>query len=326
MTSRRAILAALAAGLMPRGAVAADVRRIGILMAHPETDALGRRRGQAIVEGLRALGWSDGDDLHIDWRWAGGDPEIIARGAAELVAQRPDVLVGMGSQLIEALRRRTSTIPIVFVQVSDPVGQGFVANFGRPGGNVTGITNYDPPMAGKWVQMLTQINPPAKRIAVLFNPTTTPYIELYRQGIEDAAAALKTEAHLAPCLDDAEIEATMAELARGGHGGALVLPEPFTVTHRTAIIAAAARNRVPAAYPFRYYAADGGLMAYGVDDIAPFGRIGEYVDRILKGAKPGDLPVQRPPKFHLVVNMKTAKALGIDVSPSLLATADEVIE
>ena len=232
----------------------------------------------------------------------------------------------MGSPAVEALRRQTSTIPIVFALVTDPVGQGFVASLARPGGNITGFSAYDPPMAGKWLGMLTQITPPVARVAVLFNPATAPYAGLMLRAIEDAAPSFAVTVRAAPVHDDAEIEAMMAGLAREERGGLLVLPGAFTNVHRDAIVALAARHRLPAVYPFRFFATIGGLMSYGIDHDDLFRRAAAYVDRILKGAKPGDLPVQRPTKFELVINLKTAKALGITVAPSLLATADEVIE
>ena len=280
----------------------------------------------ALVQGLGALNWHESANLRIDWRSAGSDVVLYKQYAAELVSLGPDVLLANGSPAVEALRRQTSTIPIVFVYVTDPVGQGFVESLARPGGTITGFSNYDPPMAGKWLGMLTQITPPVARVAVLYNPATAPYAGLYLRAIEETAPSLATAVRAAPVNDDADIEAMMAGLAHEERGGLLVLPDNFTSAHPDAIVALAARHRLPAVYPFSSFTASGGLMSYGVDPFDLSRRSAVYVDRILKGAKPGELPVQRPTKFELVINMQTAKALGITVAPLLLATADEVIE
>lgn len=214
----------------------------------------------------------------------------------------------------------------MFVGAADPVGQGFVESLARPGGNITGFSFYDAPMAGKWLEMLTQISPPVARAAVLFNPATAPYAGLMMRAIKEAGSSLAVTVRGAPVNDDAEIAAVMTGLAREEHGGILVLPDLFTGAHLKAIIARAAQYRLPAVYAFRVFPASGGLMSYGIDPIDPFRRAADYVDRILKGTKPADLPVQNPTKFELVINLKTAKALGITIGPSLLAGADEVIE
>jgi putative ABC transport system substrate-binding protein len=303
------------------------MRRLGVLIGWRESDPIGQARATILVQGLDTLGWKEGGNLRIDWRWFGGDPALFERNAAELVALGPDVLLAGGSSTaVAALQRQTSSIPIVFVQVADPVGQGFVASLARPGGNITGFSNYDPPMAGKWLGMLTQITPPVGRVAVLYNPATAPYAGLMLHAIEEAAGSLAVAVRAAPVNDDAEIEAMMAGLAREERCGLLVLPDPFTGGHRDTIIAAAARHRLPAVYPFRYFTASGGLMSYGIDQDDLYRRGASYVDRILRGAKPADLPVQRPTKFELAINLKTAKALGVTIPPSLLAAADEVIE
>lgn len=259
-------------------------------------------------------------------RWPGGDTALYQSNATELVALGPDVLVTFGSPPVEALRRQTSTIPIIFTVVPDPIGHGFVESLARPGGNITGFPNYDPPMATKWLGMLTRISPPVARVAILYNPATAPYVSLMQPGIEAAAPALALAVSAAPVNDDFEIEATMAGLARQERGGVLVLPSGFTVVHRDAIIALAARHRLPAVYPYRFYAEAGGLMSYGVEIADLFRRAAGYVDRILKGARPADLPVQAPTKFELTINLKTATALGTAIAPTLLATADKVIE
>jgi putative ABC transport system substrate-binding protein len=302
------------------------MRRVGVLMGSPN-DAVGHANATALMQGLRALGWQEGSNLRIALRWFGGiEPTLSERYVAEVIAFEPEVLVGVGSAEMARVRRRTSTIPIVFTNVTDPIGQGFVESLAHPAGNITGFSNYDPPMAGKWLTMLTQITPPVARVAVLYNPATTPFAGLMLPAIEEAALSLKVTARAAPVDDDAEIEALMAGLAREERGGLLVLPNLFATVHRDTIVALAARYRLPAVYAFRYFTTRGGLMSYGVDQPDLYRRAAGYVDRILKGAKPGDLPVQRPTKFELSINLKTAAALGITIAPSLLDNADEVIE
>jgi putative tryptophan/tyrosine transport system substrate-binding protein len=330
-TTRRTILTGIAATLVP-GPWAAQaqqrdaMRRLGVLMGTVATDPQGQKNTAALEQGLGALDWKEGTNLRIDLRWAGGDRSLYERDAAELVALDADVLLAPSAPAVEALRRQSSTTPIVFTNIADPVGQGFVASLARPGGNITGFSAYDPPMAGKWLQMLTQITPPVVHVAVVYNPGTTPFAGLMLQAIEAAAPSLALTVRAAPIHDEAEIEAMMAALAREGRGGLLVLPEAFTTMHRVAIVALASRYRLPAAYPFGFFATVGGLMSYGIDQSDSMRRTAAYVDRILKGAKPGDLPVQAPTQFELLINLKTAKELGVTIAPSLLATADKVIE
>jgi putative ABC transport system substrate-binding protein len=312
----------LAAWAQPRD----KMRRLGVLMASVASDGEGQKRAAALAQGLDALNWRDGGNLSIDWRWAGGDPALFQRYAAEMVALGPEVLLAEASPSVEALRQQTSTIPIVFLIVTDPVGQGFVESLARPGGNITGFSNYDPPMAGKWLGMLREITPPVARLAVLYNPATAPYARLYLRNIEDIALAFALAVQTAPVKDDAEIEAVMARLTGEQGAGLLVLPDTFTRLHRDAIVALAARYRLPAVYPFRYFATSGGLMSYGIEIEDLFRRSAGYVDRLLKGAKASELPVQNPTKFALVINLKTAKALGVSVPLALLGSADEVIE
>jgi len=328
-TARRAILAGIAAtaasvSLAARAQQTAQMRRLGVLMGLAN-DPEGQARAAALTEGLGALNLKDGGNLRIEWRWAGGDPARVERYATELVALGPEVLLASGSAELAALRRKTRTIPIVFAQVTDPVGQGFVEGVAHPGGNITGFSTYDPPMAGKWLGMLTQVTPPIARVAVLYTPANPSYVGLMR-GIENAVPSVAVTVRGAPVQDDAETEAAMAGLAREERGGLVVLPESFTTTHRDAIVALAARYRLAAVYPHRFFAAIGGLMSYDTDFIDLYRRSASYVDRILNGAKPADLPVQAPTKFELVINLKTAKALGVTVAPSLIDTADEVIE
>lgn len=293
------------------------IRHLGVFQALTADSPEVQPRVAAFVQGLGALNWKEGGNLRIDWRWAGTDPALFERYAAELVALNPEVLlVGGASPLVEALRRQTSTIPVVFVNIFDPVGQGFVESLAHPGGNVTGFSNFDPPMAGKWLEMLTQNTPHVARVMVLYNPATAPYAGLVLSAIEQAARPLTVTVRTAPVNDDSEIEPMIAELARKEHGGLLVLPDIFNLKHRDAIVALAARYRLPAVYPYRFFAKAGGLMSYGIDIVDLYRRSANYVDRILKGAKPSDLPVQAPTKFELVINLKTAKARS--VLPSLL--------
>jgi putative ABC transport system substrate-binding protein len=302
-------------------------RRIGVLMAFVEHDPEGQANAAAFVQGLGALNWKEGSNLRIDWRWGDSDATLMERYAAELVALSPDLLLaGSSSLATDVLRRRTGKIPIVFANVTDPVGQGFVASLGHPGGNVTGFSNYDPVMVSKWLGMLTQLTPPVANVAALYNPATTPYAPLLLHAIEEAAPSLAVAVRAATVKDDAEIDLVMAGLAREERSGLLVLPDIFTNGHRDTIIALAARYRLPAVYPFRFFVVAGGLMSYGIEISETFRRSTVYVDRVLKGAVPADLPVQTPINFKTVVNLRTAKALGFTIPPTLLVAADEVIE
>jgi putative tryptophan/tyrosine transport system substrate-binding protein len=316
--------AAAAWPLAARAQQSERTRLIGVLTFSEESDPDGQSRLAVFRGALAKLRWTEGRNLRIELRWGAADLALFARYAAELVALGPEVLLADSTPCLEALRRQTRTIPIVFVTVADPIGQGFVASLAHPGGNITGFSAFDPPMAGKWLEMLTQITVPVRRVAVLFNPATTPYLMLH--AIEEAAPSVAVAVRAAPVNSDSEAEVMMAGLAHEERGGVLVLSSVFTVTHRKAIIAFAAQHRLPAVYSFPFFAADGGLMSYGVDLADLYRRAADYVDRILKGTKPADLPVQQPIKFNLVINLKTAKALGITIAPSLLISADEVIE
>jgi putative tryptophan/tyrosine transport system substrate-binding protein len=319
--------ATLAWPLAARAQQRAGPRRLGVLMGYVENDPEGQSDAAAFVRGLGALNWKEGSNLRIDWRWGDSDPALFERYAAELIALGPELLLaGSSSTAVAALRRQTNTIPIVFANITDPVGQGVVVNLAHPGGNVTGFSNYDPQMAGKWLEMLTQLTPPVAHVATLYNPATAPYAPLLLHAIEVAAPSLAVAVRAAPVKDDAEIEAAMMSLAREERGGLLVLPDAFNNAHRDAIVALAARHRVPAVYPFRFFAVAGGLMSYGIDLIDLYRRSADYVDRLLKGTAPADLPVQAPVNFKMVVNLKTAKALGLTIPPTLLVAADEVIE
>jgi ABC-type uncharacterized transport system substrate-binding protein len=303
------------------------VRRIGVLMGYAESDRQGQAFVAAFREGLQKLGWAEGRNIRFDTRWATpSDAESRQRFAKELVALQPDLILSHATPTTAALLQQTRTIPIVFVTVSDPVGSGFVASFPRPGGNVTGFTNIEPTMAGKWLELLKEIAPRVDRVAFLFNPATAPYAEYYLNSFKAAAPSFAMEAIAAPVGDTSELDSVVAAQAREPNGGLVVMTDTFTSVHRVEITALAARYRLPTVYPYRFFAELGGLLSYGVDLTDNYRRAASYVDRILKGAKPGDLPVQAPVKFELVINLKTAKALGLDVPAQLQQRADEVIE
>lgn len=301
-------------------------RRLGVLMGARADQPEGRANSAALLKGLSALGWKQGSNLRIELRWAGSDRSLYRRYARELVALKPDVILASNSPAVRALRRQTSTIPIVFATVGNPVGQGFVASLARPGGNITGFRIYDPVMIGKWLQMLTQILPSPAHVAVLYNPVTAPYAGRFLHAAKAVAPSIGVAVRPAPCHSDGEIEAIATDVASKGRGGLVILPDAFTSLHRDAIVAMAARNRLPAVYPFRQFAAIGGLMSYGIEQADQYQRAADYIDRIFRGTKPGDLPVQSPTKFELVINLKTAKSLGITITTPLIAAADDVIE
>jgi putative tryptophan/tyrosine transport system substrate-binding protein len=290
-----------------------------------EGDPEGRARMVAFIQGLQALGWVENRNIRIEVRWTAGDAGIIRRAAAELVALSPDVILSQSTPALAALQKATSTIPIVFVSVSDPVGDGFVAALAKPAGNMTGFSNYEPTLAGKWLELVKQVAPPVERIAVLFNPSTAPH-SIFLRPLETAASSLAVKLVPAPVRSNVEIESTVAAIGREPGGGLIVLPDAFTSAHRKPIIAVTTVHRLPAISAFRFFPTDGGLMSYGVDVPDQFWRASSYVDRILKGEQPANLPVQQPTKFEFVINLKTAKAIGLTVPPQLLALADLVIE
>jgi ABC-type uncharacterized transport system substrate-binding protein len=301
-------------------------RRIGVLMAFAETDPEAQPRVNAFERGLQEWGWTKEQNLVIDYRWTGADLPKTRSYAGELVRSAPELIIANSTPVLAALRQETDSIPIVFVQVIDPVTRGFVATLARPGGNITGFTNFEFPMGSKWVQILKEVAPSAARVATIFNPETAPYGEQFFRQIRSAASSLNIEAIDASARHPAELERLLAEVAAKPNSAVIVMPGGFTSAHRNLIIEIASRHRLPAIYPFRYFAISGGLLSYGVDSLDIFRRSASYVDRILKGEKAGDLPVQAPIKFELVINLKTARALGLDVPPTLLARADEVIE
>ncbi|MEX2035638.1 MAG: ABC transporter substrate-binding protein [Xanthobacteraceae bacterium] len=303
------------------------MRRIGVLMGFAESDPVVQAYLVAFREGLQKLGWTEGRNIRIDTRWATpSDAEARQRFAKELVALQPDLILSHNTPTTAALLQQTRTIPIVFAIVSDPVGSGFVASFPRPGGNVTGFTNIEPTIAGKWVELLKEIAPRVNRVALLFNPATAPYAEYYLNPFKAAAASFGVEAIVAPVHDRSALESVLAAQARVPNGGLVVMTDSFLVAHRAEITSLAARYRLPAVYPFRSFTERGGLLSYGNDLVDSFRRAASYADRILKGATPSELPVQAPVKFELVINLKTAKALGLDVPMQLQQRADAVIE
>ena len=303
------------------------MQRIGMLMGYAESDREGHAFVTAFRDGLQKLGWTEGHNIRIDTRWAADrDADARQRFAKELVALQPNLILAHATPTTAALLQQTRTIPIIFVNVSDPVGSGFVANFPRPGGNVTGFIVMEPTISGKWLELLKDIAPRVTRVALLFNPTTAPYAEYYLKPFKAAAASLAVDATAAPVRDTAELKSVVATHAREPNSGLIVLPDSFTDTHRTEITELAARHRLPAVYPFRSFARAGGLLSYGNEQIDNFRRAASYVDRILKGEKPGELPVQAPTKYELVVNLKTAEALGLEVPLLMQQRANEVIE
>jgi len=312
----------------PRVAHAQErMRRIGVLMSFAESDPQAQAHVAAFREELQKLGWVEGRNIRIDIRWATPrDAGSRRRFAKDLVALQPDLILSSNTPTTAALLQQTPTIPIVFAVVADPVGNGFVASFPRPGGNVTGFTNIEPTMAGKWLELLKEIAPRVTRVAFLFNPATAPYAEYYLTPFKAAAASFTLEAIAAPVRDPSELQSAIAAQARAPHGGLVVMTDSFLVTHRAEIISLAARYHLPAVYPFRFFVELGGLLSYGNDLVDSYRRAATYADRILKGAKPGELPVQAPVKFELVINLKTAKALGLAVPSLLQQRADEVIE
>ena len=318
--------AAAAWPLAARAQQPAGIPRVGMLINLSETDLEAQRLVTAFREGLTQLGWVDGRNLRMDYRWAAGDVGRIKAFARELVELSPDIIVGYGTPTVVALQQETRSIHIVFLSVTDPVGQGLVASLARPGGNVTGFAVFETSLGTKWMEALKQISPNLRRVTTIFNPKTAPYYSLYLRTIEKAASLFAVEPIAVEVTDDGEIERAISTLAREPDGGLIVMPDTFNMVHRRTIIALADRYRQPAIYYFPFFATDGGLISYGPDEIDMFRRAAGYVDRILKGDKASGLPVQQPTSFRLVINLKTARVLGLEIPPTLLARADEVIE
>jgi len=319
--------AALGWPLVSHAQQADRMQRVGVLMGYPESDSVAQLELAAFVQELQKLGWADRRNLRTDTRWASpADAVAMKRSAQELVALQPDVILASSTLATTALLQQTRTIPIVFAGAGDPIGSGFVASFRRPGGNVTGFTLSEATQAGKLVQLLKEIAPGITRVAILFNPEMAPFAEYWLNPFRAATAALAVKAVAAPVHEILELDSVVAAQAHEPNSGIIVMPDSFMHIHRVEITSLAARYRLPAVYPNRMFAEVGGLLSYGVNFADNWRRAATYVDRILKGAKPGDLPVQAPDKFELVINLKTAKALDLTIPPSLLATADEVIE
>jgi putative ABC transport system substrate-binding protein len=317
---------AAAVPLAARAQQTERMRRIGVLMAYAETDPEAHARVNAFRQGLRELGWTEGHDLRIDYRWGTGDPDRAQTFATELISLAPDVIVAHGTPALSALHRATRTIPVVFVSVIDPVGAGYVQSLPLPGGNITGFSTFEPEIGGKWLELLKEIAPGLKRVAGVSDPTFRGFAGMWR-AIEAMAPRFGVQvmsvSFHAPTDD---LESAVAAFAREEGGGLIVVPTALNAVHRHRIFSVAAQNRLPAIYAFRFYATDGGLMSYGIDTVDLFRRGASYIDRILKGENPGELPVQAPTKFELVINLKTAKSLGLDVPVQLQQLADEVIE
>jgi len=297
------------------------MRQIGVLMAQTEDDPLAHASIKAFHDGLNKLGWTEGRTVRIDYRWAASDPDNMRTYAADLVRMAPDVIVAHSPPGLAAVQRQTRTIPIVFVQIVDPVGAGLIQSLAKPGGNATGPTEYEFAMGGKWLELLKEIAP----AIVILMPEHVTNAGLFR-ATGALASSLGVQLTRAAVRDAAEVGRAIDEFARESNGGLMVLPSPIAFLHRELIIALALQYRLPALYPFRSFSMTGGLMSYGINPPDQFRQAADYVDRILKGEKPGDLPVQAPTKFELVINLKTAKALGLTVPPQLLSRADEVIE
>jgi putative tryptophan/tyrosine transport system substrate-binding protein len=305
-----------------------QMRRIGVLLGSAEGDTQAVAGLAAFKTALQELGWIDGRNIQIDYRFAAADLDRMQALAKQLVVLQPDLIMGHTTQVVAALQRETKTIPIVFIVVSDPVGSGFVESLPRPGGNITGFINIEASLSGKWIEILKEIRPGLARTALMFNPSTAPYMAFYQQPFETAARSNGIEPIAASVHTTADIEHVFASLGNRLDTGLVVPPDVFTTlkTNLALITSLAARYHVPTIYPYRWMVADGGLISYGIDNTDLYRRAPTYIDRILKGAKPADLPIQLPTRFELAINLKAARALGIDIPATLLGRADEVIE
>jgi putative tryptophan/tyrosine transport system substrate-binding protein len=324
------MLIAGAAAALPVGARGAQraerIRRLGMLMSNSEDDPLAQARVTAFRQALAELGWVEGRNLNIEWRWTGGDITRVREYATELVRLAPDVIVANGTPSVAALKQATTSIPIVFVVVNDPVAQGIIVSMAHPGGNITGFSFLEYSMVGKSLEMLKQVAPGTVRVAIMFNPDTYPYYALHLRSFETVARTLSLQLTAAQVRSSEEIDEVVAKLAQQPGSALLITPDPYLVVHRGAVVRAAGQYRVPATYSYRQHVQEGGLMSYGADTVDIFRRSASYIDRILKGTSPADLPAQAPVKFEIAINLKTAKALGLDIPPNLLALADDVIE
>jgi putative ABC transport system substrate-binding protein len=302
------------------------MRRVGVLAAYAENDPEAQARINAFRRALQELGWTEGHNVRMDYRWGTGDPDRARTFTKELLSLAPDVIVAHGTPALTALHRATRTIPVVFVSVIDPVGAGYVQSLALPGGNITGFSTFEPEIGGKWLELLKEIAPGLRRVAGILDPGFKGFAGVW-SAIENMAPRFGLQVTSLLFHEPADdLESAVANFGQQPAGGLIVLPTAINAVQRNRIFSVAARNRLPAIYAFRFYATDGGLMSYGIDTVDLFRRSASYVDRILKGEKPADLPVQAPTKFEMVINLKTAGALGLDVPPMLLARADEVIE
>jgi putative ABC transport system substrate-binding protein len=302
------------------------VRRIGMLMMYAAGDGRGQAFAGAFRVGLEKLGWTDGENVHLEYRWAGSEPQVIEQSAKELVAMEPELILSTSAPTTAALLSLTRSIPIIFGNLADPVGSGFVASLSKPGGNVTGFVNVEPAMTGKWLELLKAAAPRVTRVAAVFNPAAAPYIGSYLDALQATARSFGVEAVAAPVQDKDELETVIAAHAREPNSGLMVMPDGFMFAFQADVTALAARYRLPAVYFFRSFAEHGGLLSYANDIVDNYRRAASYADSILNGEKAGGLPVQSPVKFELVINAKTAKALDLDLPQALVARATEVIQ
>jgi putative ABC transport system substrate-binding protein len=302
------------------------MRRLGVLMAVAESDADARKGISILEESLQKLGWKDGNNIRIDYRWGNANPDRIQDLAKELVDLQPDVLVGHSTPSAKGLLKQTQTIPIVLLSVTDPLGQGLVSSLSHPGGNITGFSDFEVSLGGKWLELLKQIVPGVRRVTAMFNPETAPYYGLYLKSIDAGTSLLGIESIPTQVHSEADIENVIRKVGGEPDSGLFVLPDSHNKVHRKRIIELTAQHRLPAVYFLRYFATDGGLISYGPDEMDLFRRAAGYVDQILNGSRPSDLPVQQPAKFELVINLTTAKALGLTIPPGILSIADDLVE
>jgi len=316
-----------AAAVWPAAALAQSgrARRIGVVMGYPEGDPKAQTNIKAMRQGLQALGWIEGQNVTIDYRWPGGDPEKARAYARELVGMAPDLIVSSTNQVTAIVQQEASRIPIVFVFVGDPVGSGFAASLAKPGGNMTGFANFENSTGGKWLELFSEVVPGAKRVGFVFNPDAAPNVGFLRAA-EAAAPALGIALVPLPVHNPVDIERAIALMAQSENAGLVVAPHAVTIGNAPLIVRLAARHRLPAVYSDRYFVESGGLLSFGNNTADMFQRSASYIDRVLKGAKPADLPVQLPTKFELIINLKTARELGLQVPSMMLSRADEVIE
>ena len=318
--------AAAAWPLAVRAQQSQRMRRVSVLLGVPENDPETKSRVRAFQLGMRDAGWIDGRNVQIEYRYAGTDPEAIKKHIAELIPLAPDVILANSSPIVALLRSATNTIPIVFVVVNDPVGQGFIPSLAHPGGNVTGFSFIEPEIVGKWINLLSDVKPELSRVALMYNPDIAAYYDAYLRAFKALPRQSRVEVDAGPVRSAAEIEQAIAKVARDEHSGLIVAADPYIVAMREVILKSAEQHRALLLAPYRQFAVDGGLMSYGPDSADIFRRSSSYVDRILKGELPGNLPAQSPDKFELVVNLRRAKALGLSIREPFLQLADEVIE